>query len=204
MGQDTYIDATIYEKSTGRRISEEWFVVFWDCHDTAREIARAWTKVLSKYTDISSLAEERVVVFPQTALREMVSCLFSYAVIPESVRYEYLGLKGFWDIENRGKINDIPYKQKSEEFGWIEWEDIQGEEEVFLRGALKLREFICELDRIHYENKYTPLPASHSDGLWDDGKFRLPDSFIPDGADLKNYKENPQAYEWRFRFVDSY
>ena len=203
MGQDTYIDATIYEKSTGRRISEEWFTVFWCCHDVAIEIARAWTKVLSKYTDISSLAEEYEVVFPQTALREMVSCLFSYAIVPESVRYEYSYIKGFWDIENRGKINDIPYKQKSEKFSWIEWNHIQEDEKDFLRYALKLREFICELDRIHYENKYTPLPAYHGDGLQEDGNLRLPDSYIPDGVDLKNYKGNPQAYEWRFRFVDS-
>ena len=204
MGQDTYIDATIYEKSTGRMISEEWFTVFWDCHDTAREIARAWTKVLSKYTDISSLAEEYEVVFPQTALREMVSCLFSYAVIPESVRYEYSYIKGFWDIENRGKINDIPYKQKSEKFSWIEWHHIQKDEESFLYQALKLRKFIYELDRIHYENQYIPLFADHGDGLRDDGNLLLPDSFIPNRYDLRNYKENPQAYEWKFRFVDSY
>lgn len=159
MGQDTYIDATIYEKSTGRRISEEWFSVFWCCHDVAIEIARAWTKVLSKYTDISSLAEEYEVVFP--------------------------------------------HKQKSEKFSWIEWNHIQEDEKDFLRYALKLREFICELDRIHYENKYTPLPAYHGDGLQEDGNLRLPDSYIPDEVDLKNYKGNPQAYEWRFRFVDS-
>ncbi|MCM1507237.1 MAG: hypothetical protein NC177_08910 [Ruminococcus flavefaciens] len=204
MGQDTYIEATIYEKSTGRRISEEWFTVYWDCHDTAVETARAWTKILSKYVDTSSLATEYEVVFPQTALREMASCLFSYAMIPESVRHEYSTIKGFWDVENRGKINDIPYKQKSERFYWIEWDDIQDNEENFLRKALRLREFICELDRIHYENKYTPLPASRADGLEEYGNIPLPDRYITDIDDLRNYKKNPQAYEWKFRFVDSY
>ena len=39
MGQDTYINATIFERSTGKRISEEWFTVYWDCHDTAKVTA---------------------------------------------------------------------------------------------------------------------------------------------------------------------
>lgn len=204
MGQDTYINATIYEKSTGRRISEEWFTVFWDCHDTAREIANAWIKILSKYTDISPLKEYDAVIFPQTALREMASCLFSYAIMPESIRYEYSELKGFWDVENRGKINDIPYKQQSERFSWIEWNETQDSEYRFLYCALRLREFIYELDRIHYENKYTPLPCCKADGLQESGNLLLPDSFITDRNDLKNYKANPQAYEWKFSFDDSY
>lgn len=204
MGQDTYIEATIYEKSTGRRISAKWFTVLWECHDTGREMADGWITVLRRYVDLSRLQEEHSVVFPQSALREMASCLFSYAVLPESVRYEYLGMKGFWDEQNRGAQNNIPYKRKSEEFSWIEWNALQDDEEEFLRKAVLLRRFICELDRIHYENQYTPLPASKCDGLCEEDDYLLPDSFIPDKKDLKKYKENPQAYEWQFRFFDSY
>lgn len=178
--------------------------MFWDCHDTARAIADSWTKILSKYTDVSLLAEEYEVVFPQSALREMASCLFSYAVLPERNRFEYLDLCGYWDIEQRGKQNNIPYKNKSEKFSWLEWEHIYDDEEHFLYKAMLLRSFILELDRIHYENKYTPLSADKGDGLRTDGKYLLPDSFILNKIDLKKYQENPKAYEWKFRFVDSY
>ena len=134
----------------------------------------------------------------------MTSCLFSYAVVPECVRYDYLWEKGFWDVENRGKINDIPYRQQAEDLSFIDWDSIQIDEETFLRGAMRLREFICELDRIHYENNYTPLPASPYDGLQSSGKSLLPDSFILNETDRNKYKADPGAYEWRFRFVDSY
>ena len=204
MGQDTYINATIFERSTGKRISEEWFTVYWDCHDTAKVTAMMWRQILSKYTDISRLEDDCHITFPQTALREMTSCLFSYAVVPECDRYDYLWKKGFWDVENRGRINDIPYRQQSEKLSFIRWNSIQDDEETFLRGAMRLREFICELDRIHYENNYMPLPASNCDGLESGGKCLLPDSFILDKSDLNKYKANPQSYEWRFEFVDSY
>ena len=58
------------------------------------------------FSFIRRLKEDCCITFPQTALREMTSCLFSYAVVPECDRYDYLWEKGFWDVENRGRINE--------------------------------------------------------------------------------------------------
>lgn len=215
MGQDTYINATIYEKATGRMISEKEFTVIWSCHNTARVMAREWGKLLGKYTDTSRLAEECRVEFPQTALREMASCLFSYAVLSERARFPMLSeeLVGFWQQENRGKA-DMPYKEKPDWFSaerweaekadiYCFWDDVQSDEQEFFYKACRLREFIYMLDQIHFENKYEPLRSYGGDGLYVDGKLLFPDSFIPDANDLKRFRENPQAYEWKFCLWDS-
>lgn len=109
--------AAIYEKDSGRPITAEEFDFFWECGDNARAIANAWCDILAKYKDLTELYETRKTAIPQTALREMTSCLYSFAVLPESCRFEeYEIKKSFWDIENRGKINDIPYKHKPDSY----------------------------------------------------------------------------------------
>lgn len=216
MGYDVYIEANICEKATGRVISEEWFTVLWACHDVAGAIAQGWKKVLSRYTDMSRIEEDCEARFPQTALREMASCLFSYAVLPENSRFE-ICYDGFRDKENRGEKANGKYKYKPDhltdeewdeinkrpEGYYLKWDHLQDDENEFLYKAERLREFIYELDRIHFENKYVPLPADECSGLDTYGKCLIPDSFIPDPEDLKRYKENPGEYEWKFNFFDS-
>ena len=216
MGQDTYIEATIYERATGRVISCEWFTVLWECHNTARIMADSWLKILRGYSvDMSTLEDECYVVFPQTALREIASFLFSCAVMTENSRYPMSSgdMYTFWDEENRGKTNDVPYKTKptyypadewDESKSCFSWDDIQSDEECFLNKAVLLRRLICELDRIYFENRYEPLPAYSNDGLCENGDCMIPDSFILNAEDLEKYRRDPQAYEWKFRLFDSY
>ena len=215
MGQDTYIEATIYERATGRAISCEWFTVMWDCHNTARIMAESWIKILGGHqVDMSTLKDKGYVVFPQTALREMASFLFSCAVMTESSRYslDSWEMHTFWDAENRGRANDAPYKTKPTNYPedeWEEnkscysWEDIQSDEEDFLNNAVLLRRFIYELDRIYFENRYEPLPAHSNDGLCESGDHMIPDSFILNAEDLEKYRRDPGAYEWKFRLFNS-
>ena len=129
----------------------------------------------------------------------MCSCLFSYAVLPEKNRalkhIEY----GFWEREKDDSEPLYTSYTENDHFTADDWDEQQYTEDEFLRKAVLLRDFIYELDRIHYENSYKPLPADKAWGLHENGEVQLPDSFIVSEDDLRRFREDPQAYEWKFR-----
>ena len=99
--------------------------MMWDCHNTARIMADSWLKILRGYSaDMSTLEDEHYVIFPQTALREVVSFLFSCAVMTENSRYHLSSgdMYTFWYEENRGRANDVPYKTKPTYYPADEWD----------------------------------------------------------------------------------
>ncbi len=68
--------------------------------------------------------------------------------------------------------------------------------------ALHPRRYIW--DWICTSKRRSPLNASDSDGVQDDGRCMLPDDFIPAEEDKRNFRQNPQDYEWSFRLFHSY
>lgn len=211
MSKEIYLSASIYEKASCRLIAE--FDLFCDFGDSARAIANVWCDILEKYKDLSELYESSETEIPQTALREMTSCLYSFAVLPEACRFEEYELKKrFRDIENRGKVNDIPYKHKPDSYEQEEWDEIEqdkkyswdelkDDEEWFLQRAQYLRKIIYMLDSIHFENTYEPVDVS-GEQIFKENCF-VPDSFIKGEDDLKAFKSDPQAYEWKFGFFNT-
>ncbi len=108
-------------------------------------------------------------------------------------------------ISQREKENNIPYMELAEEEKeFHHWNDREGDEDNFLIKAELLRNFIYELESIHYENKYSPLEADNGDGLWKGGRVCLPDDFIYLEEDRRLFREDPQAYEWSFMIFNSY
>ena len=97
MGLDLYIEAKITEKATGRCITmpdteEAWmslldpdyhqacqyFTVLWMCGWSASAPRNSWIDIINRYLKTNYGYEDIVIPFPQSALREMCSCLFSY------------------------------------------------------------------------------------------------------------------------------
>ncbi|MBQ6168623.1 MAG: hypothetical protein IJK30_01570 [Ruminococcus sp.] len=221
MGLDLYIEAKITEKATGRCISvpntkeikDYWFkyddpdedhkhfCILWMCGQKAAAVRNSWIDIINRYMNTNYNYNDFRIPFPQTALREMCSCLFSYGITPEDNRFLISVENGYWDKIQRNEQNNIPYEEAKEYPSWNECAD---DEHEFLIKANDLRNFIYEIERIHYENKYEPLEADHCDGLWRGGSLRLPDDFILLEDDRRKFSEDPQAYEWSFRIFNSY
>jgi len=221
MGLDLYIEAKITEKATGRCISvpntkeikDHWFkyddpdedhkhfCILWMCGQKAAAVRNSWIDIINRYMNTNYNYNDLRIPFPQTALREMCSCLFSYGITPEDNRFLISVENGYWDKIQRNEQNNIPYEEAKEYPSWNECAD---DEHEFLIKANDLRNFIYEIERIHYENKYEPLEADHCDGLWRGGSWRLPDDFILLEDDRRKFSEDPQAYEWSFRIFNSY
>ena len=146
-----------------------------------------------------------MIPFPQSALREMCSCLFSYAIFPESNRFLSEVECSYWDVAQRERDNNLPYMAfPDDQKDTDSWRYRENDEYNFLIKAKLLRDFIYELERIHYENQYTPLISSHYDGLSEKGNHSLPDDCIYLEDDRQKFRADPQAYEWSFRIFNSY
>ncbi len=224
MGLDLYIEAKITEKATGRCITmpdteEAWmslldpdyhqacqyFTVLWMCGWSASAPRNSWIDIINRYLKTNYGYEDIVIPFPQSALREMCSCLFSYAIFPESNRFLSEVECSYWDIAQRERENNIPYMAfPDDDKDPDSWNYRENDEYNFLIKAKLLRDFIYELERVHYENQYTPLASDKGDGLWENGSYKLPDSYIYLEDDRQKFRADPQAYEWSFRIFNSY
>ena len=212
MGLDVYIDATIKEKATGRIISydpdyppDKQITIFhfdgWD----AAPVMRSWIEIINRYGGTHYTRHDNSMPFPQTALREMCSCLLSYCCVPEENRYQWDLDTGFWDIEKREQWHNALYKEE-QQYSHIEWESFYYTENTFLTLGRVLREIIWMLDQIHYENKIDPLRTDRGlseDYKWVFGERTFPDDFIELPDDLRKFKENPNAYIWEFELFNS-
>lgn len=227
MGLDLYIEAKITEKATGRCISAcdpsytesplpdpedgifsedgQYFCVLWMCGWDAAAVRNSWIDIINRHLKTSYNGEETLIPLPQTALREICSCLYSYGISPESSRFSYEIKNSYWDTARREQDTGLPYSALAEDQkAFHHWADHTGMEVGFVIWANSLRRFIYELERMHYENRYQPLKASDGDGVQEEGGYLLPDDFIPAAADKRKFRENPQAYEWSFRLCNSY
>ena len=212
MGLDVYIDATIKEKATGRIISydpdyppDKQITIFHFDGWNAAPVMRSWIEIINRYGGTHYTRHDNSMPFPQTALREMCSCLLSYCCVPEENRYQWDLETGFWDIEKREQRNNAPYKEE-QQYSHIEWESYYYTENTFLTLGRVLREIIWMLDQIHYENKFDPLCEYRGlpeDYKWVFGKRTFPDDFIELPEDLQKFRENPNAYTWEFELLNS-
>ena len=226
MGLDLYIEAKITEKATGRCITMpdteearkrlldpnefdpeacQYFTVLWMCGWDAAVPRNSWIDIINRYLKTNYSYEDIIIPFPQSALREMCSCLFSNAIFPEDNRFLYEVESSYWDIQQREKDNNIPYMVLPDnEKDFHKWDGRENDEYNFLIKANLLRKFIYELERIHYENRYTALESDQYEGLWENHSCKLPDSFIILEDDRQKFRANPQAYEWSFRIFNSF
>ena len=227
MGLDLYIEAKITEKATGRCISAcdpsytesplpdpsddifaedgQYFCVRWMCGWDAGAVLNSWISVINRHQKTAYTGKETLIPFPQSALREMCSCLYSYGCSPESSRFRYAIQDSYWDTERREQDTALPYSMLADDQRERHhWADHEGMEQSFVIWANALRRFIYEVERMHYENRYQPLNATDCDGVQEDGSFMLPDDFIPAEEDKQKFRENPQDYAWSFRLFNSY
>lgn len=213
MGLELYIDATIKETTTGRIISfdpaysyNKSFHIFWFDGWDAAPVRRSWIEIINRYGGTHYTEEDNLIFFPQTALREMCSCLLSYCCVPEENRYQLNLETGFWDSGKREQRHGTPYKTEKR-YSHIEWNVNYCTENTFLTLSMVLREIIWMLDQIHYENKYVPISKEHG---WDEAfrwvfdKWTFPDDYIELPDDLQKFRENPSAYTWEFNLLNSY
>lgn len=212
MGLEVYIDVNIKEKASGRIISfnpdypsDKSISIFWfDGWDVA-PVLRSWIEIINRYSGTHYTDQDYSMPFPQTALREMCSCLLSYCCVPEENRYQWDLETGFWGIEKREQRNIAPYKEE-QQYSHIEWDNYYGTENTFLMLGRVLREIIWMLDQIHYENKFDPLRTDRGlpeDYKWVFGKQTFPDDYIELPDDLLKFKGNPRAYTWDFELINS-
>lgn len=222
MGLDLYIEAKITEKTTGRcitvpntkNVKDHWFdtdtsvreeyqyfCVLYMCGHNAAVVRNSWIDIINRYMDKNYSNEDRFIPFPQSALRELCSCLFSYGMTTEDDRFISDIEHGYWNDVQRNKKNNKPYEQEKDFYNWDGHKD---DETAFLVSANELRNFIYEIERIHYENKYAPLAAFSDGGLCQEGSCYLPNDFILLEEDRRKFKADPQAYEWTFRIFNSY
>ena len=212
MGLEVYIDVNIKEKATGRIISfnpdypsDKSISIFWfDGWDVA-PVLRSWIEIINRYSGTHYTDQDYSMPFPQTALREMCSCLLSYCCVPEENRYQWDLETGFWGIEKREQRHIAPYKEE-QQYSHIEWDNYYGTENTFLMLGRVLREIIWMLDQIHYENKFDPLRTNRGlpeDYKWVFGKQTFPDDYIELPDDLQKFKGNPRAYTWDFELINS-
>ena len=212
MGLEVYIDVNIKEKATGRKISfhpdyplDKSISIFWFDGWDAAPVLHSWIEIINRYGGTHYTGHDNSMPFPQTALREMCSCLLSYCCVPEENRYQWNLETGFWDSEKREQRHSAPYKEE-QQYSHIEWGDYYYTENTFLMLGRVLREIIRMLDQIHYENKYDPLRTDRGlpeDYEWVFGKQTFPDDFIERPDDLRKFKENPNAYTWDFELINS-
>ena len=214
MGLDLYIEAKITEKGSKKCISVSndpflcpesdednyWFNVIWLFGQHSFPVRESLIDIVNRYTGNKYTCNDFEMPFPQSALREMCSCLFGFCCTPEEQRFEYHLKKGFGNISSHKKPCKITYSEYSSES--CDWDEHQGDEMYFLHHALRLRGFIYLLDRIHYENEYIPLVTDDSDIYYPN--VNLVDDCICKNSDLERLRENPQAYEWAFRIYNSY
>lgn len=223
MGLDLYIKAKIIEKATGRCITVpntneinnywfdtdapnhedyQYFSVLWMCGWSAVTVRNSWIDIINRYTNTSYSYDDFIIPFPQSALREMCSCLFSYSLLPEEFD-ELYDKSGFWNkkiFDMNIASSDINNNKQNE----IQRYNREIEETSFLIKANEMKKFIYEIERVQYENKFTTLEADYNDGLLENGKWRLPYDFILLKKDRLKFKDNPQSYEWSFRMFNSY
>lgn len=221
MGLDVYLEARITERVTGRCISIsdraygahgssaafrtedcDWVTIFWTFSSSAVPLRNSWIDIVNRYGKTAYSYEDIEMPVPQAALREMCSCLLSYACTPESNRFAWDVGSGFWDASARKPEPVIPY-QNEQQYSHIGWDDKESWENTWLFYGQQLRQFIYLLDRIHYENQYGTMRAS-GDGLCETGGHIFPDAYIENVSDLRRFRENPQAYDWAFRLINSY
>ncbi|MCR5608759.1 MAG: hypothetical protein K6G26_06815 [Lachnospiraceae bacterium] len=213
MGLDLYIEAKITEKATGRCITaphkhdpdyEEdlYFTVILMFGSDAYPIRNSWIDIINRHLNTSYGYDDLIIPIPQSALREICSCLYSYICLPESNRFEHHIQCGFWDIKVREKEKGNSYSFVPKDY-YKSW-NIRDYDNECRYQANYLYDFIELIERIHYENRYIPLKADDSLGIREDGTDLLPDDYITSADDLKKFKENPQAYEWTFRIFNSF
>lgn len=82
-----------YDKSCQQRLLRDThddgcFFVLWMCGDTARPVLKSWVDILQRYSESVISTDDIEIYFPQSALREMCSCLYSYICLPEDNRFE--------------------------------------------------------------------------------------------------------------------
>lgn len=219
MGLDLYLEAKITEKATGRCITAAApesppdpddfdpeagrfrCPVHWMCGSGAYPVRDDWIDIINRHQKSAYDYDETLIPLPQTALREMCSCLYSYLCVPESNRFEWDTKCGFWNIRQREQETAAPYRTEQifDSIGW----DLRHSEYQYRFWADALHDFIGLIEQIFFENKYTPLPADDF-GIRSDGKMTFPDDFIPAEADRVKFRENPQGYEWTFRLFNSF
>nr|DAG17468.1 MAG TPA: hypothetical protein [Caudoviricetes sp.] len=212
MGLDVYIDAIIKEKATGRIISynpaypsEKSITIFYFDGWNAAPVLHSWIEIINRYGGTHYTRHDNSMPFPQTALREMCSCLLSYCCVPEENRYQWNLETGFWESNEREQRRGIPYSS-DQQFSHIDYDEYYYTENTFLTLARVLREIIWMLDQIHYENKFDPLSEYRGlpeDYKWVFEKWTFPDDFIELPDDLRKFKENPNAYTWEFELINS-
>lgn len=213
MGLDVYILAAIKEKATGRiiscdpdELSEKRITIFWFDGWDAQRLMRSWIEIINRYGG-THYAEntDNFMPFPQTALREMCSCLLSYCCVPEETRFQLRLESGFWDINRGDRQDDIPFGPRRQ-YRYLDYNAYYATENTFLTLGRVLREIIWMLDQIHYENKFDPLCEYRGlpeDYKWVFGKRTFPDDFIELPEDLQKFRENPNAYTWEFELLNS-
>lgn len=212
MGLDVYIDAIIKEKATGRIISynpaypsEKSITIFYFDGWNAAPVLHSWIEIINRYGGTHYTRHDNSMPFPQTALREMCSCLLSYCCVSEENRYQWNLETGFWESNEREQRRGIPYSS-DQQFSHIDYDEYYYTENTFLTLARVLREIIWMLDQIHYENKFDPLSEYRGlpeDYKWVFEKWTFPDDFIELPDDLRKFKENPNAYTWEFELINS-
>lgn len=212
MRLDLYIDAAIKEKATGRMISfhpdypsEKSIPIFWFNGGNAYILLDSWIEIINRYGGTQYTNHDNVMPFPQTALREMCSCLLSYCCVPEENRFQLRLESGFWDINQKSRQNAIPFGPQRQ-YRYLDYDDYYATENTFLTLGRVLREIIRMLDQMHYENRYDSLRTDRGlpeDYEWVFGKRTFPDDFIALPEDLQKFRENPGAYTWEFELLNS-
>ena len=209
MSPELYIEAKITEKATGRCITvpadgtESEDALYFACLriwiSGIYPLRNSWIDILNRHLHTAYPYSETVIPVPQTALREMCSCLYSYCCTPEANRFSPdIMTCGFWDAATReqetGRAYTIPNAHTRNKIFW----DMQNWEENYGSAADLLYDLIELLERIHYENRYISLKAWTGDGIGEREQI-FPDDFITAPDDRRAFRENPQAYEWTFR-----
>ena len=214
-----YIEAKITEKATGRCITvpdtknvcdywfrdgdyadedSRYFDVLEICGRDSQALCRSWIDIINRYTKTNRKFGDRFLPFPETALREICSCLFSYAMLPEDNRFLWNPENGFWDSVQREKEPPAAYSEAQTDYA-SSWDYLANAELSPVLLGKKLRNFIYQYESIRYENTFTPPETIRDTVLFEDGDEFKPEDFILREEDQSAFRENPQAYEWTFR-----
>ena len=183
MGLDLYIEARIKEKSTGKIISCHPDIDFnYDENDEDKgyfEVCywRGW-----RFEDV----REQIIAIANRHVGTNYTETDCRIPLPQSALHEiYVYLL----------IRSCPSKnERFRDFYSTEWMERFRYEKFNLDNAAQLHNLLRTLSFIQYEDHITPI-----------NKLTLIDEkYIPDQYHLKQFTENPWAYEWEFRFFNSY
>ena len=174
MGLDLYIEARIFEKKTGRLISSNPGEEFVDDEDKGFFEICWWDSWC--FRDVRAKMIDIASKYAETNYTDSDFVI----PIPQSALREIYAC-----IINRSYLSDDEELEILS--GNIDWKIRGVYERMNLKNAEKLHDLLRILNLIKYDNN-----------------SYIEKKYIPDTNDLKLLEENPQAYGWEFRILNSY